>query len=174
MHAYYPYYSYITLAYYELVLVLSLLDSTSMHTTRVGVVQRSSREYERVLLMYAYYQQQKQEYDAYNTYYQLGVLLLQLVVVLCIRARSRYYAYNKQVLLLQYVGKKIIIKNTLLARVDLQSTLLSRSMHIHSTMHTSQYYSRLVAMHSMQVDIINILCILLVARVSIHVRIYGY
>ena len=45
--------SYITLAYYELVLVLSLLDS-SMHT-RVGVVQRSSREYERVLLMYAYY-----------------------------------------------------------------------------------------------------------------------
>ena len=47
--------SYITLAYYELVVVLSLLDSTSMHTTRVGVVQRSSREYERVLLMYAYY-----------------------------------------------------------------------------------------------------------------------
>ena len=47
--------SYITLAYYELVVVLSLLDSTSMHTTRVGVVQRSSRKYERVLLMYAYY-----------------------------------------------------------------------------------------------------------------------
>ena len=50
----------ILLVYYFSVLrarssIIITLDSRSMHTTRVGVVQRSSRKYERVLLMYAYY-----------------------------------------------------------------------------------------------------------------------
>ena len=50
----------ILLVYYFSVLrarssIIITLDSRSMHTTIVGVVQRSSRKYERVLLMYAYY-----------------------------------------------------------------------------------------------------------------------